>query len=65
MDNRFLASMKTALKSLADVNDERTASFPLDPGKPMKSISRISAYLYLFHHQVCSPAVRSGAAEPD
>ena len=52
MDRRFLGSIKNALKSLADINDERDHSFPLDLRLSTSSISRISAYLHLFHHQV-------------
>ena len=52
MDSRFLASMKNALKSLADINDERQKNFPVDLKNSGGSISRLSAYLYLFHHQV-------------
>lgn len=52
MDSRFLASIKNALKSLASVNDERNNGFPLNLKNPLSSISRLSAYLHLFHHQV-------------
>lgn len=55
MDRRFLGSVKNALKYLASVNDERNKSFPLHMGNSMSSISRLSAYLHLFHHQVCEP----------
>lgn len=54
MNNRFLTSMKTALKSLADVNNERMTTFPVDPSNPSVSVSRIAVYLHLFHHQVCN-----------
>ena len=53
MDRRFLGSVKNALKYLASVNDERNNNFPLHLKNPMNSISRLSAYLHLFHHQVC------------
>ena len=52
MDNRFLASIKNALKRLASINDERNNGFPLNLKKSLSSISRLSAYLHLFHHQV-------------
>ena len=52
MDRRFLGSVKNALKYLASVNDERNNNFPLHLKNPMSSISRLSAYLHLFHHQV-------------
>jgi proline utilization trans-activator len=52
--SQFLKSMKTALKTLADINDERTAGFPLPLDNPSSSISRLSAHLHLFHHQVCA-----------
>lgn len=52
MDSRFLASIKNALKSLASVSDERNNGFPLNLRNPLSSISRLSAYLHLFHHQV-------------
>ena len=54
MDRRFLASIKNALKCLASVNDERNKGFPLNLKNSLSSISRLSAYLHLFHHQVRS-----------
>lgn len=48
----FLSSIKNALKALADINDERTSSFPLVLEGPDSGISRLSAHLHLFHHQV-------------
>lgn len=50
--DNFLTSMKNALKALANVNDERTSSFPLVLEGPDSGISRLSAHLHLFHHQV-------------
>ena len=52
MDSRFLASIKNALKCLASINDERNDGFPLNLKNSLSSISRLSAYLHLFHHQV-------------
>ena len=52
MDSQFLASIKNALKCLASVNDERNNGFPLNLKNSLSSISRLSAYLHLFHHQV-------------
>lgn len=52
MDNRFVASIKTGLKNLAAVNDERMRSFPINPKSSESSISRLAAYLHLFHHTV-------------
>lgn len=52
MDDRFLASIKNALKRLASVNDERDRGFPLNLKDAASSMSRISAYLHLFYHQV-------------
>jgi hypothetical protein len=49
----FLNSIKTALKALAAINDERTSSFPLGlSGTTDSGISRLSAHLHLFHHHV-------------
>ncbi|KAL6707065.1 hypothetical protein ACN47E_004817 [Coniothyrium glycines] len=45
----FLTIKKNALKALADINDERTSSFPL--ALDGAGISRLSAHLLLFHHQ--------------
>ncbi|KAL9584292.1 MAG: hypothetical protein Q9203_004724 [Teloschistes exilis] len=58
MDRRFLASIKAALKCLASVNDERNSGFPLDLKKSSSSISRLSAYLHLFHHQCIMLTIR-------
>ena len=52
MGSRFLASIKNALKCLAKVNDERNSGFPLSLKNRSSSISRLSAYLHLFHHEV-------------
>ncbi|KAL9599047.1 MAG: hypothetical protein Q9219_004081 [cf. Caloplaca sp. 3 TL-2023] len=49
MDRRFVASIKNALECLASVNDERNNGFPLNLKTPAGSISRLSAYLHLFH----------------
>ncbi|KAF2720209.1 hypothetical protein K431DRAFT_271272 [Polychaeton citri CBS 116435] len=51
MDDHFLKSMKVALKNLADINDERMVAFPVDVKHSSSSLSRLSAYLHLFHHQ--------------
>jgi hypothetical protein len=51
VSGQFLKSMKTALKALADINDERTNHFPLQLGNSSNNISRLSAHLHLFHHQ--------------
>jgi hypothetical protein len=53
--SQFLKSIKNVLKRLADINDLRTAEFPLHLGKPSCSISRLSAHLHLLHHQVLKP----------
>ncbi|KAI4235169.1 MAG: hypothetical protein LQ352_008121, partial [Teloschistes flavicans] len=58
MDRRFLASIKAALKCLASVNDERNTGFPIDLKKSSSSISRLSAYLHLFHHQCIMLTIR-------
>lgn len=47
----FVSSMKAALKRLADINDEDMAIFPLR-NDSTSGISRLSAHLHLFHHQV-------------
>ena len=52
INSRFLASIKNALKCLASINDERDSGFPLNLKDSSSSISRLSAYLHLFHHQV-------------
>lgn len=49
---RLLVSMKEALKSIAEANDERNEFFPLDLDNPKSGICRLSAYLHIFHHQV-------------
>lgn len=56
MDRRILASIKHALKCLASVNDERNGASPLSLKDSRSSISRLSAYLHLFHHQACHSA---------
>ena len=58
MDNRFLASIKKALKCLASINDERNDGFPLNLKNSLSSISRPSAYLHLFHHQCIILTIR-------
>lgn len=50
---RFLVRMKEALKTIANANDDRNSHFPLDLKKD-GAVSRLSAYLHLFHHQVCT-----------
>lgn len=50
-DQQLLSRMKEALKIVAKANDERNASFPLNLQKPVQGMSRLSAYLHLFHHQ--------------
>ena len=52
MGSRFLASIKNALRCLAKVSDERNSAFPLSLKNVSSSISRVSAYLHLFHHEV-------------
>src|SRR6186713_495096 len=47
----FVKSIKNALKALANINDERTISFPLHLNIPSSGILRLSAHLHLFHHQ--------------
>ena len=47
----LLESIKNALKALADINGERTISFPLRLDIPSSGISRFSAHLHFFHHQ--------------
>ena len=54
-NERLLKCMKEALKIIASANDERSESFPLDLQNPEKGVSRLSAYLHLFHHQVSVP----------
>lgn len=49
---RFLISMKEALRTIAEANDERNKSFPLDLRNRSAGICRLAAYLHLFHHQV-------------
>lgn len=58
MDRQFLGSVKNALKCLASVNDDRNNSFPLSLKTPSSSISRLSAYLHLFHHQCIILTIR-------
>ena len=55
MVSRFLASIKNALECLTSVNDKRNSGFPLNLKNSLSSISRLSAYLHLFHHQVRDP----------
>lgn len=50
--NRFLHSIKAALRNLANIHDDRVANFRIHLGN--SSISRLSAYLMLFQHQVRS-----------
>ena len=66
MDRRFLASIKHALTCLARINDERDSGFPLNLKNSSSSISRLSAYLHLFHHQVRdSLRLQSSSSEAD
>lgn len=51
-EQQFLSRMKEALKLVAQANDERNESFPLNLQKPIQGLSRLSTYLHLFHHQV-------------
>lgn len=55
---KFIDSIKNALRNLAVINDLRIANFPVQLGKSSGGVSRISAYLLLFQHQVslCAPA---------
>nr|POF01397.1 putative transcriptional regulatory protein c3c7.04 [Quercus suber] len=49
--NKFLENVKQALRTLADANDERITTFPIDLNTSAGGICRLSAYLQLFHHQ--------------
>lgn len=51
-DERFLTSMKNALRTIGLANDERNLQFPLDLKKSSSNVCRLSAYLHLLHHQV-------------
>lgn len=71
-NERLLVSMKEALKSIAEADDERNDSFPLDIDNPTSGICRLSAYLHIFHHQARwnSPRMAAndeltGETEPD
>ncbi|KAF2017953.1 hypothetical protein BU24DRAFT_162414 [Aaosphaeria arxii CBS 175.79] len=57
-DGYFLKSIKTTLKYLAKVNDERAIEFPLKIDDSSHSISRLSAHFYLFHHQAIILAIK-------
>ncbi|KAF3039995.1 hypothetical protein E8E11_007017 [Didymella keratinophila] len=49
----FLNSIRTALRALVVINDERTSSYPLElSGTSDSGISRLSAHLHLFYHHV-------------
>lgn len=48
--------MKESLKTIAEANDERNESFPLDLENPTGGIDRLAAYLHIFHHQVSTYA---------
>lgn len=50
--SKFLHSIKSALRNLANIHDDRVANFRIYLGN--SSISRLSAYLLLFQHQVCT-----------
>lgn len=49
--SKFLHSIKDALSNLASIHDDRVANFRIHLGNN-SSISRLSAYLLLFQHQV-------------
>lgn len=49
---RFLASMKDALKTIAEANEELNKTHSLDLHSSGSSMCRLSATLHLFHHQV-------------
>ncbi|KAM0719662.1 hypothetical protein Q7P37_003793 [Cladosporium fusiforme] len=53
---KFLHSIKSALRNLANIHDDRVASFRIYLGN--SSISRLSAYLLLFQHQCIILATR-------
>ncbi|KAF2174009.1 hypothetical protein M409DRAFT_62193 [Zasmidium cellare ATCC 36951] len=55
---RFMASMKEALRTIAEANDERNQYFPLDLKASASGICRLSAYLHIFHHQCLILATR-------
>lgn len=55
-NDRLLVSMKESLKTIAEANDERNESFPLDLENPTGGIDRLAAYLHIFHHQVSTYA---------
>ncbi|KAF7198465.1 putative transcriptional regulatory protein [Pseudocercospora fuligena] len=54
---RFLRSMKNALRTIAEANEERNKAFALDLKKG-SGICRLSAYLHLFHYQSLMLATR-------
>ncbi|KAH8672613.1 fungal-specific transcription factor domain-containing protein [Tricladium varicosporioides] len=58
LNRRFMSSTKAALKSIASVTDQLMRSFELPSGESMAGISRLSAYLYLLHHQCVVLATR-------
>ncbi|KAF2152900.1 hypothetical protein K461DRAFT_254853 [Myriangium duriaei CBS 260.36] len=57
-NKNFLTSIKGALKAIAEANDERVSIFAIDLKGGAGSISRVSAYLHLFHHQCIILATR-------
>ena len=52
---RFLASMKEALRTIAKAQDELNDFYSLDLNQSAGGICRLSATLHLFHHQVKPP----------
>ncbi|KAI9695084.1 MAG: hypothetical protein M1820_008946 [Bogoriella megaspora] len=55
---RFLASMKEALRTIAKAQNELNKLYPLDLNPPVGGICRVSATLHLFHHQALILATR-------
>lgn len=51
-NKQFLGRVKEAIKIVASANDHRNNASLLDLQKPGQGISRLSAYLHIFHHQV-------------
>ncbi|KAF2230752.1 hypothetical protein EV356DRAFT_491381 [Viridothelium virens] len=55
---RFLASMKEALRTIAEAKDELNLFYSLNLHQPAGGISRLWATLHLFHHQTLILATR-------
>ncbi|KAI9677790.1 MAG: hypothetical protein M1822_008102 [Bathelium mastoideum] len=55
---RFLASMKEALRTIAEANNELNEFYSLNLQQPVGGLSRLSATLHLFHHQALILATR-------